>query len=201
MQKRCRRIGHARLVRIQKRLHAAQLSCNRSGPLSLKRLLGIGKVRHDVDNSNTLDCIDFINDFASLLRQETQAVHAGIDFDVNLQIGVRDSLQQLNLPTRMHHGFHAVGFELLNIGGVEKAFDHQNALGPSRGTRTLRFSNFDQSQTVCLGKAFHCVFQNMAVGVCLHHGPKGAPLRRFAHALEVMLKSLDVYQNGNGSGH
>ena len=68
------------------------------------RIIGIRKVRHKTDRADHPSRVQCLHGLFNSLQRHTQTMHAGIDFEPDIQAEASGCMQQLGLPELMNDG-------------------------------------------------------------------------------------------------
>jgi hypothetical protein len=166
------------------------------------RLVGIGEMRHQGDAAHGAMAAQLLQRVRRLLRRETQAVHAAVDLEPDIQRTLAGTgIQQGKLPRAVDHAGQVVLRDEGHILGVENPLQQQDHLIEARLAQMHRILNVQQRKTVRRRQCFGHPGQAVPVAVRLDHRHDARGRRGTARHPEVVLQRAQVDMGLYGAWH
>ncbi len=147
-------------------------TCSASGKPGIGGIVGIGKMRHQGDFLYCGNRAHPLIRGMEGVRHETQAVHAAVHFQVDVQWRSDGGLlDHLDLLVAVDRELELMFDHRFQVDRLKKTFQQQDRLFPAHFPQAHRAIDFNQRQAVGLGKSPQRACQSVTVGVCLDHAP------------------------------
>jgi len=90
---------------------------------------------------------------------------------------------------------------MFDVGHIEHTLHHHDGLLPAQFTQSRGAIKFNQRKAVCSLKCPRCMFQTVAIGIRLHHGPCSGVWNGFSGSGEISLHRSNMRNGDEWSGH